>query len=151
MGAWVNLNEEAIYGSKPWKVYGDNLNSILRELRKKQNPTETDMEALKKLEGGKNEQFNERTVSSLRYGSDEVRFTTVGDNLYIFVLAPKAGEIELPTLGLKSAYNSSKIKSIEMLGGKEEITFTQTNKSLRFTVPAERPNRHATVFKVVFE
>lgn len=151
VGAWVNLNGEAIYGSKPWKVYGDNLNSMIRELRKKQNPTETDLEALKNLEGGKNEQFNERTISSPRYGSDEVRFTTVGDNLYIFVLAPKAGEIELPTLGLKSAYNSSKIKSMKMLGGKEEIVFTQTDKSLKFDVPAERPNRYATVFKVVFK
>ena len=137
VGVWVNLNGEAIYGSKPWKVYGDNLNSVIRELRKKQTPTETDLEALKNLEGEKNEQFNERNINSPRYGSDEVRFTTVNDVLYIFVLAPKAGEIELPTLGLKSAYNSSKIKSIEMLGGNEKVVFSQTGESLKFIVPVE--------------
>lgn len=151
VGAWVNLNSEAIYGSKPWKIYGDNLNSAIRELRKKQNPTETDIEALKKLEGGKSEQFNERTLSSPLYGCDEVRFTTVGDALYIFVLAPKTGEIELPSLGLRSAYDSSKIRSIRLLGGEEKISFIQTDKSLKLQVPAKRPNRFATVFKVSFE
>lgn len=151
VGAWMKVNSEAIYGSKPWTVYGDNLNSAIRELRKKQNPTETDLAALKALEGGNGEQFNERTINSPRYGSDEVRFTTVGDTLYIFVLAPEAGEIELPSLGLKSVCTPAEIQSIEMLGGTGKIAFTQTEESLCFTVPAKRPNRFATVFRTRFK
>lgn len=51
VGAWVNLNSEAIYGSKPWKVYGDNLNSIVQRLKNEKNPSETDLEALKNGRG----------------------------------------------------------------------------------------------------
>ena len=35
IGQWVNINSKAIYGSKPWKVYGDNLNSLSTGDRKK--------------------------------------------------------------------------------------------------------------------
>lgn len=151
VGAWVNLNSEAIYGSKPWKVYGDNLNSIIRDLKSKKNPSETDLEALRKLEGGKNEQFNERTISSPLYGHDEVRFTTKGDTLYVFVLNPKAGNIKIPVLGQKTKYNICKVKSVSMLGNKQTIKFVQEEDTFTLNVPSLRPNKYATVFKVIFE
>lgn len=151
VGAWVNLNAEAIYASKPWKVYGDNMNSIVRVLQQKKNPSETDLETLKKLGAGAKEQFNERTVGSPAYGHDEVRFTTRGDALYIFVLNPKAGTIELPTLGKNSPYNSSEIKKLTMLGQKKAVKYSQSEECLSLEVPSERPNQYATVFKVVFK
>lgn len=151
VGAWVKLNSEAIYGSKPWKVYGDNLNSIIQELRKKKNPSETDLDALKKLEEGKSEQFNERTLHSPKYGHDEVRFTVKDDNLYIFVLNPVAGEINLPALGLESEYNADEIKTIQMLGGSGSVRFKQDAEKVMIDVPALRPNKYAIVFKVTFK
>ena len=151
VGAWVNLNSEAIYGSKPWKVYGDNLNSIIRDLKSKKNPSETDLEALRKLEGGKNEQFNERTISSPLYGYDEVRFTTKGNVLYVFVLNPSTGSIKLPVLGHKTAYNTQKIKKICMLGKEQAVEFIQKEDALVLNIPSLRPNKYATVFKVVFD
>lgn len=150
VGAWVNLNSEAIYGSKPWKVYGDNLNSIVQRLKNEKNPSETDLEALKKMEGG-NEQFNERTIGSPLYGSNEVRFTTKGDVLYIFVLNPKKGAIQLPALGLNSKYNSGKIKTIQMVGENDTLEFAQDSKVLTLNVPSQRPGKYAVVFKTVFE
>lgn len=150
VGAWVNLNSEAIYGSKPWKVYGDNLNSIVQALKNKKNPSETDLETLKKMKGEK-EQFNERTINSPLYGHDEVRFTTKGDILYIFVLNPKEGPIRLSTLGLHSKYNSRKIKAVQMIGGSGALKFTQDAGALLLHVPSQRPNNQAVVFKTVFE
>ncbi len=135
VGAWVNLNSEAIYGSKPWKVYGDNLNSIIRDLKNKKNPSETDLEALRKLEGGKNEQFNERTISSPLYGHDEVRFTTKGNVLYVFVLNPSTGSIKLPVLGHKTAYNTQKIKKICMLEKEQAVEFIQKGRCSCFEYP----------------
>ena len=120
-------------------------------MRKKKNPSETDLEALKNLEGGKNEQFNERTVHSPKYGYNEVRFTVKGDNLYIFVLNPIAGEIRLPVLGLKSEYDPGQIKTIQMLGGDCSVRFEQDAEEVVMDIPALRPNRYATVFKVIFK
>ncbi|MFV0553069.1 MAG: alpha-L-fucosidase [Mangrovibacterium sp.] len=143
-GAWIMLNQEAIYGSKPWKIYGDNLDSYLRVLDTN-NAGETDLEALQAQK--KNEHFNERTMDSPAYGSDEVRFTTKDGALYMFVLNPKAGEIEIPSLGSKSEVNNKKITSIKMLGGKK-AKFTQKEDKLVLTVPEKRPNELTVVFRI---
>ncbi len=145
IGAWVKLNRDAIYASKPWKVYGDNLNSYLKRL-KEEAVGEADLEALKKQT--ESEHFNERTVESPQYGPEEVRFTTKGDLLYVFVLNPKEGEIELPSLGLNSDYKPQKVHSVRLIGNDEKINFTQDAKKLILQVPAMRPNKYTAVFEV---
>ncbi|WP_448104331.1 alpha-L-fucosidase [Pedobacter panaciterrae] len=142
VGAWVNKNSAAIYASKPWKVYGDNLNSILKRASSIAN---ADLEALKKQ--NESEQFNQRTIKSPPYGNDEVRFTTKGNVLYVFVLNPTEGEISLPTLGLKSNQSPNQIKSIRMMDGKK-VAFKQTDEKLTFKIPANRPSKYAAVFEV---
>lgn len=145
IGAWVNLNSEAIYASKPWKIYGDNLNSYLKNLER--NLSEVDLEALKKK--AQSEQFNERTLNDPPYGSDEVRFTTNGKILYIFVLNPDKGKIEIPSLGFNSGKEGKKITSIKMIGSDDDIEFMQNDDKLILDVPIKRPNKYATVFKVI--
>ncbi|MBS3775386.1 MAG: alpha-L-fucosidase [Bacteroidales bacterium] len=145
IGEWINLNSKAIYACEPWKVYGDNLNSYLKRLEK-EAVSEADLEALK--EQANSEHFNERTIESPQYGPEEVRFTTKGDVLYIFVLNPEKGEIELPSLGLNSEYNPGKIRSVNMLGNDSKIRFKQSKDTFILTVPGERPNEYTTVFEV---
>jgi alpha-L-fucosidase len=144
IGAWVNLNSDAIYASKPWCIYGDNLNSYLH--RSIEDVNETDLEALKKH--ATNEQFNERTLKEPPYGPDEVRFTTKDDLLYVFILNPEEGVIELPSLGLKSKYEVNKIRSIRMIGSNEKINFQQDADKLILNVPANRQNKYTAVFEV---
>ncbi|MBP8793379.1 MAG: alpha-L-fucosidase [Lutibacter sp.] len=146
IGAWINLNSEAVYASKPWKIYGDNLNSYLKVLEES-GIGEADLEALKNQKS--HEHFNERTLKSPAYGSDEVRFTTKGNVLYMFVLNPSAGNIELSSLGLKSEQKPGQISSIQMIGSDETIEFKQEAKKLILTVPVKRPNKFATVFKII--
>lgn len=140
IGEWVNRNSEAIYASKPWKIYGDNIGGSKAE----KTMSETDLGAAKKQSDG----FNERTIASMPYSHSEVRFTTKGKILYIFVLNPRAGVIDVPSLGLQSAYNSKKITSIKMLGSREAISFNQNNDRLQWMIPATAVNMHTTVFAV---
>ncbi|WP_186755866.1 alpha-L-fucosidase [Echinicola salinicaeni] len=144
IGAWVNLNSEAIYATKPWVIYGDNLNSYLKS--EDSGVTETDIKALE--EQHKSGHFNERTLESPAYGHDEVRFVTKGDVLYVIVLNPAAGDIELPSLGLSSGYQVGKVTDIEMIGSGEQVKFNQMDEKLVLSVPSERPNIFATVFKL---
>jgi alpha-L-fucosidase len=146
IGEWVNLNGEAIYASKPWKTFGDNLNSYLKRLEEK-NIGEADLEALKKQ--AQSEHFNERTIDSPEYGYDEVRFTTKGNLLYVFVMNPSQGTIELPSLGLKSEYDPGKIKSVSLIGSNSKIEFIQDDAKLIINMPEQRPNNYAAVFKLV--
>jgi len=145
VGAWIHLNSEAVYASKPWKVYGDNLDSYLKVLENSAIG-EADLEALKKQKS--EEHFNERTLASPAYGKDEVRYTTNGDVLYMFVLNPAEGQIELPTLGLKSKQKPGKITAIEMIGSNQKIEYKQDHTKLVLTVPANRPNTLTTVFRI---
>ena len=144
IGAWVNLNSEAIYASKPWTVYGDNLNSYLSSDNEK--VSEADLKALK--EQKKSAHFNERTIASPAYGHDEVRYVTVDNALYVIVLNPKAGDIELRSLGLNSKQKPGKIASIRMIGSDKRIKFKQNPEKLILSVPEKRPNKYATVFRV---
>lgn len=143
VGAWLKINGEAVYASKPWKIYGDNLNS---SLKRAENLANVDVEALKKQ--AESEQFNQRTVKSLPFGNDEVRFTTKGDLLYVFVLNPAEGEIKLPSLGKNSPYFGSRIQQIRMLGSNAKIKYKQNNDALVLKVPANRPSKYAAVFMV---
>ena len=146
IGEWMKINGEAVYGSRPWKVFGDNLGSIARRIKSKANPTETDLATLKALGEGASEQFNQRTLASPLFGPDEVRFTKGKDgSLYIFVLAPEEGEISLPSLGLGN--QAPEVKKLTMLGGDEKIEYRQKKDALTFKIPAKRPTRFITVFK----
>jgi alpha-L-fucosidase len=112
------------------------------------NLANTDAETLKKQQAKRNVQFNNRTIDSQPYGHDEVRFTTKGDVLYVFVMNPTEGKIELPALGLKSKFQPKKIQSVKMIGSDDEIKFKQTNDKLILNVPGQRPNAYAAVFAV---
>lgn len=145
VGEWVNLNGEAIYATKAWEIYGDNLDSYLRA-DKNSNLGELDLEALKKQK--KSNHFNERTIESPAYGNDEVRFTKKGDVLYMFVLNPVSGKIEIPSMGLNSELKPNKISSIKMIGSDKKIGFNQDNEKLTLEVPKKRPNKYSAVFKI---
>lgn len=144
VGAWVNLNAEAIFASKPWVVHGDNLNSGLN------NPenaiSEADLKDAALLK--KRRDYNERTVHSPPYDPGEVRFTVRDDKLFVFVLNPAAGRIRLASLGLDSVHKVKTIRSIRLLGSSTPVVFTQQKDALLMDVPTERPNRHAAVFEI---
>ena len=82
------------------------------------------------------------------YGPDEVRFTTKGDLLYVFVLNPTEGVIELPLLGLESKHKVKKVNSIRLIGSNDNISFEQSAHRLILNVPAKRQNKYTAVFEV---
>lgn len=133
-----------IYGSRPWTVYGDNLNSCLRNVERHI----VNADAGQVLEEAQKENFNARTVNSTPYGSDEVRFTVCGSKLYVIVLNPESGTIRVPVLGFGSSEHPGKISSVWMLGSQQNISFSQSEDNLSMDIPDERPTSYAVVFEV---
>ncbi|MDB2687392.1 alpha-L-fucosidase [Mariniblastus sp.] len=145
-GAWLRLNGESIYATGPWQVHGDNLLSRLADSNSKKANSANSNSANSKNK--KSKQFNNRTKDSPEYGHEEVRFTVKDDLLYVHVLNPTQGKIELPSLGLESKYKPHTINSIRLIGSESKIEFEQTDEKLILTVPANRPTAFAATFEI---
>jgi alpha-L-fucosidase len=108
MAAWTAIHGEAIYGSRPWLIYG---------------------EGNVKAKGGK---FDE----DFAYSSADIRFTSQGETLYALALGqPKDGKISIRSLGTHSDNGINTIHKIELLGTKLPITWDQTPEALIVTLP----------------
>ena len=126
-GAWMKINSEAIYDSRPWKVFGE-------------GPI-ADSDIALNAQG-----FNEGAYGVAT--SKEIRFTLKGNNLYAVALAwPEDGMIVIKSLSESSRLLNEKINEVGLLGyGK--IDFIQTEKGLEVSLPETNLNDIAPVIKI---
>ena len=136
MGKWMDVNGEAIFGTRPWVVYGE-------------GPSVTE-----RAESG---QFGgARDVRSKPYTAEDVRFTAKGDALYAMLLDwPSTGAVVISSLGTGTADRPAllgrKIKSVALLGSTDPVTWSQDAAGLHATLPATRPGSDAFALKLVLE
>jgi alpha-L-fucosidase len=123
IGRWLEVNGEAIYGTRPWTVFGE-------------GPTEV-------AEG----EFTDTRRGA--FTSHDFRFTTTGDALYAICLARPHGEVVIRSLGSGSTLHADRIRSVTLLGGHGELAWAQSAAGLSITLPAELPGEHAFTFKIV--
>jgi alpha-L-fucosidase len=119
---WMTVNSDGIYGTRPWKVSGNG--------------------AAKSAD----QKFNERNRKDLT--PSDVRFTTKGGALYAFVMGWPETEAAIPMLGLGGKNDVGKIQSVELLGHRGKLKFTQDEQSLRVQLPPEKPCEHAIALKI---
>ena len=118
MAAWMPINGEAIFGTRPWKVFG---------------------EGAGKLQGG---MFNE---DKLRYTAKDIRFTTKGDALYAIALGwPEDRRLTVRSL----AAAAGKITGVALLGHSGDLPWSQTAEGLIVTLPEKEPCEHAFALKI---
>lgn len=126
-GAWMNINKEAIYDTRPWKVFGE-------------GPIAEGNVQLK-AQG-----FNEGAYS--KADAKEIRFTQTEKNLYATVLEwPEDGKILIKSLAEGNELYPNKISKVELLGyGK--VPFSRTDKGLIVNIPNKSLKNIAPVFKI---
>ena len=127
IGRWIDDNGEAIYGSRPWKIYG---------------------------EGPSMENQARGTFGGVRdvrpYQPGDLRFTTRDGKLFVFCMEPTDGKLSVKALGKSSPYYQQ-VSSIRMLGSKEKVRWTQAADSLEITSPSFHPSYAATVYEIQFK
>jgi alpha-L-fucosidase len=123
--AWMAVNSEGIYATRPWKIYGEGPS------------TKT------KIETGN---FNEDKQKDLT--AEDIRFTTKGSTLYAFVMGWPEKAAVIYALGFASPQNPGKIQRVELLGGKGDLKWKQDEAGLRVEMPAEKISDVAITLKV---
>jgi alpha-L-fucosidase len=129
IAAWTPVNGEAIYGSRPWKVYGE-------------GPSTSSNKPKGKFGGVSDERS---------FQSDDIRFTTKGETVYAFCMATPKENISIASLGKKTKVNRRKIKSIALLGSNEKLKWKQKDDFLTINRPMDLPKWQVTTFKIEFE
>lgn len=112
--AWLDIHGEGIFGTRPWKVFG---------------------EGEVKMQNSSSFGDNERLQASL--SEKDIRFTQKNGTIYAFVLGfPKTKTVTIRSLGKKSEQMKGKsIKSIRMLGTNQKVKWQQKKDELIITMP----------------
>ncbi|HWZ84397.1 MAG TPA: alpha-L-fucosidase [Terriglobales bacterium] len=130
VGSWLKENGEAIYGTRPWRVYGE-------------GPT-------KAAEGA----FHDTEVKP--YTAEDFRFTTKGDAVYAIELGwPGGSEAVIHSLGT-AVENHRTVKSVVLLGSdvpdsKDRLAFEQRTDGLHIALPPRHPGKFAYSYRILFQ
>jgi alpha-L-fucosidase len=125
IGIWTSANGEGIYGSRPWKIYGE-------------KPAD------------KSEKKLGRFDENFGFTSKDIRFTSQGNTLYAFCLGKPETDILIRSLALSSTLTDKPVASVTMLGSKEKISWKQTSQALVIKKPSVIPSWQVIGFKIEF-
>lgn len=125
IGEWLEINGEAIYGTRPWEVYGE-------------GPT--------KLKEGPFEGFTDAG----EYTWKDIRYTQKGDAVYAIMLGWPGSdqEIQLQAFTQNGINKARSISDVSMLGSEEKIDWNLQKGRLMIKTPRHSPNKKAVVFKI---
>lgn len=124
--SWMAINQDAIYATRPWKIFGDGPGIV------KPDPSV---------------KYNESTRKD--FTAADVRFTTKGKTLFAFFMGwPSALEITLAPLATDKPYVRGKVQHVELLGTKAPLRWTHDASGLTVQLPTEPPCDHAYALKI---
>jgi alpha-L-fucosidase len=108
---WMQVNGEAIYATRPWKVYGEGPDMV------------------------KSGSFQGNSISKL--GPKDIRFTRNKANsvVYALVLGWPAEAFVIQSLGTGADTHPGKIQHVQLLGTEEKPSWKQTTQGLRVELP----------------
>ena len=134
IGAWIAINGEGIYGTRPWKIHGE-------------GPSTT-----KSLEKGRFGGLKD--VPSKPYAAEDFRFTASkdGNTVYAFCFGVPEKQFRIVSLGMDAKLVNKAIAAVEILGVKEKVEWKQEANGLVISRPVVLPARQDAIgIKITFQ
>jgi alpha-L-fucosidase len=122
VGRWLKVNGEAIYGTRPWTVFGE-------------GPTEV-------VEGS----FNDTKRQA--FTGQDLRFTTKGEVLYAIALAGPGRAVTVKALATGAPHAKGRVREVRLLGHDGALEWTQGAGGLKISLPDRPPGDHAVAFAI---
>jgi alpha-L-fucosidase len=123
VGGWLKTNGEAIYGTRPWRVFGE-------------GPTQ--------ITAGS---FHDTDTQP--YTPQDFRFTSKGNVLYAIELGwPPSGKTVIHSLAAEPVVGAVKVESVSLLGSTAAISFHQDAEGLHLQLPEPPAEKYAYVFRI---
>ncbi|CAN5504494.1 hypothetical protein BH10BAC2_BH10BAC2_36690 [soil metagenome] len=130
-GAWMKVNSESIYGTRPWKIFGE-------------GPAQQASAALS-AQG-----FNEGKGKP--FSHEDIRFATKGDVLYATALGwPEDGKLVIKSLAKDSEHFQKEIQKVEWLPTKQSLSFERNENGLTVSLTGKTSDglMYANVIKIL--
>jgi alpha-L-fucosidase len=126
--AWMDVNSEGIFATRPWKVYGE-------------GPSVT-------TPGPRGQFGGARDVRA--YTAEDMRFTMKGDSLYAFIMVwPESRSTVVKSLAANSPQlEGRKIADVALLGFGGKLEWTQDEQGLKIKLPDQPPCASAVTLKI---
>ncbi len=125
VGAWLKINGDGIYGTRPWRTFGE-------------GPTKVNAGAF-------------HDTDTVNYTAEDFRFTTKGADLYAIEFAwPPSNEAVIKSLALSSAPEMRKVQAVQLLGSDTRLTFAQGTDGLHIQLPSQHENQPAYTYRISF-
>jgi alpha-L-fucosidase len=125
VGSWLMVNGDAIYGTRPWTIYGE-------------GPT--------KVAAG-----SFQDTKTQEYTPEDFRFTTKGNNLYAIELAwPSGNEAVIRSLS-ESALKGLQVQTVALLGSSAPLTYKVQADGLHIQLPSKPTQGYAYAFRIALD
>ncbi len=122
IGEWLALNGEAIYGTRPWKVFGE-------------GPTQVSEGAF-------------TDTKRAPFTGQDIRFTAKGADFYASLLAWPGEQVTIHSLAASAGLWDRTIDAVHLLGHSEALDWSLGEDGLTVDLPATAPCQHAFVLKI---
>ena len=128
IGDWMATNREAIFATRPWKVYGEGPST---------------------LETGPKGPFDGLQETGV-FTAKDIRFTASkdGNTIYAIVLGRPSGDVRVASIGSGEGPGQRQIAEIELLGQNQPVKWTSSPEGIVIAAPPMAEVIGAAVFRI---
>lgn len=127
---WMAVNKEAIFATRPWKIFGE-------------GPSVENASPLQ------SQGFNEGKGKP--FTAEDIRFTSRGNILYAIVMGVPDKTLRIKSLGGRKNLGDLTVSAVELLGTPGSLQWTSGEDALTVQMPSDVPAGHTLVFKIMLK